>query len=125
MFNQVFGPLLLIPKIMSNDAELMDKFLAIPPVIIQMSGGMFKPVMMVCEPLLRLVRFLSTGEYTKSLSAGLDIAASYGINIWGGAYKLKKQTSGQSNVEGKKDNNRQSKPYEVKSDINYVIYQTI
>jgi hypothetical protein len=90
MLNQVFGPLLLVPKILSSDHEMLDKILALPPVVVQMSGGMFKPVLMVGEPLLRLARFLATGEYSKSLSAGLDISAEFGISIWGGAYKNKK-----------------------------------
>lgn len=78
---------------MGSGEELWDKILALPPVIIQTSGGKFKPFLMVFEPLIRLGRFLVTGEYTKSMSAGLDISAAHGISIWGGAYKPKKMGS--------------------------------
>ena len=84
-----------MPKIWTDDGDIWEKVLAMPPIIIQTSGGFFKPVLMVVEPFIRLARFLVTGEYTKSLSTGLDVAATYGISIWGGAYKPKPK-SGQS-----------------------------
>ena len=89
MFNQIFGPMMVVPRVMASDEDMWDKLLALPPILIQTSGGLFKPVLMVIEPLIRLVRFLVTGEYQKSLSCGLDVSAAYGISIWGGAYKPK------------------------------------
>ncbi|XP_054153320.1 uncharacterized protein LOC128952022 [Oppia nitens] len=89
LMNQVFGPLLLIGKVLNQQEDPWDLVLALPPIIIQSSGGLFKPVLMVVEPLLRWFRFLSTGEYYRSMSCGLDLAAAHGVNIYGGAYKAK------------------------------------
>lgn len=100
MFNQIFGPILVIPKIFSTDDELWSKLLAMPPVIVQTSGGLFKPLLMVVEPLFRLFRFLATGQYKSSLNCGLDLAATYGINIWGGAYKPKDLNSRSKQSKG-------------------------
>ncbi|XP_054153498.1 uncharacterized protein LOC128952176 [Oppia nitens] len=102
LIHQIFGPMLLIPKLMlAPDHPICEKLLALPPVIVQSTGNMFKPVLMVVEPLIRWKYFLITGHYQKALSLGLDLAAAYGINIWGGAYKAKQ-------IGGAPDNDKKS-----------------
>lgn len=121
MLNQVFGPLLLIPRVLSSDEDIFDKLLALPPIIIQTSGGTFKPFLMVVEPFLRWFKFLITGEYKKSLSSGLDLAAAYGINIWGGAFKPKKLNDDSEKEPQKKGSKSLSLEIELSLNDNFIL----
>lgn len=66
-FDMIFGPILVIPKmLLFGVGGIADKILAIPPLLIMISGGLFKPILWVLEPFVRTAIFIFTGDFKAS-----------------------------------------------------------
>lgn len=87
MFGAAFGSIVTVLKIIFlAEGDLLSRILALPPVLIDITGGVLKPILMIGDPFIRLLRFIITGDYD-SINAGQEIAASFGYNTWNQSFR--------------------------------------